>query len=129
MKPCPPNIIITIYIMAIALYTLSYSMSIMGIVGPNLFGFLGGILEILANLILLFSLLFIPAHETQNTSAKPNCSHKIVMILLFGTIALYTLCLTDIIKPSIFVFIGGLTEIFATLILLFIPDSEETEEK
>lgn len=129
MKPCPPNIIITIYIMAIALYTLSYSMSIMGIVGPNLFGFLGGILEILANLILLFSLLFIPAYGVQNTSAKPNCSHKIVMILLFGTIALYTLCLMDMIKPSIFVFIGGLTEIFATLILLFIPDSEETEEK
>lgn len=129
MKPCPPNIIITIYIMAIALYTLSYSMSIMGIVGPNLFGFLGGILEILVNLIFLFSSLFIPAYGVQNTSAKPNCSHKIVMILLFGTVALYTLCLTDIIKPSIFVFIGGLTEIFATLILLFIPDSEETAEK
>lgn len=133
MKPDYPTRVATILILiALILYTFP---CLIGIMGPSILSFMGGILMNFSMLILLFTpgVLFIPSNQdtiVQDTSTKLDYPLRAVTMLLFMAFtALYGCsCLMGVTVPLFIGIIGGVSEILAMMMYLFTPGALSTPD-
>ena len=108
------------------LYTFPYLIGI----SPSILTLIGGMLENLSMLLLLFApgVLFIPSNQdtiAQDSSAKPSDPLRVaeLMLLLMISVPYVLLCLMGLTVPLFIGIIAVVSEILALLMFLFAIDT------